>query len=84
MLRQCTDYLWSRLEGQERWEHTSNEQNLLELINTIKSLSHIYDEDTEYHHVAYFTLFCQFMLFWKGDYSNLEYKQIFKEQIEVM
>ena len=24
------------------------------------------------------------MLFWKGDYSNSEYKQRFKEQIEVL
>ena len=47
-------------------------------------MSHKYDEDTEYHHVAYHTLLRKFMLFWKGDYSNSEYKQIFKEQIEVL
>ena len=56
VLGQCTDYLRSRLEGQERWEQTLNKQDLLELINSINSLSHKYDEDTEYHHVAYYTL----------------------------
>ena len=66
----CTDYLRSRLEGQERWEQTSNEQDLLELIKSIKSLSHKYDEDMEYHNVAYHTLLHHFMLFWQGDYSN--------------
>ena len=78
VLRQCTDYLRSRLEGQERWEQTSNEQDLLELIKSIKSLSHKYNEDTEYHHVAYHTLLRHFMMFRQGDYSNLEYKQRFK------
>ena len=52
VLGKCTDYLRSRLEGQERWEQTSNEQDLLELIKSIKYLLHEYDEDTEYHHVA--------------------------------
>ena len=47
VLGQCTDYLQSRLEGQERWEQTSKERDLLELIKSIKSLSHKYDEDTE-------------------------------------
>ena len=46
VLGQCTDYLQSRLEGQERWEQTSNERDLLELIRSIKSLSHKYNEDT--------------------------------------
>ena len=45
---------------------------------------HKYDEDTEYHHVAYHTLLRQFMLFRKGEYSNSEYKQQFKENIEVL
>ena len=40
VLKQCTDYLRSRLEGTESWEQTSNEQDLLELIKSIKSLSH--------------------------------------------
>ena len=52
VLGQCTYYLRSRLEGQERWEQTLNKQDLLELINSIKYLLHEYDEDTEYHHVA--------------------------------
>ena len=47
-------------------------------------MSHKYDEDTEYHHVAYHTLLCRFMLFRQGGYSNLEYKQRFKEQIEAL
>ena len=47
-------------------------------------MSHKYDEDTEYHHVAYHTLLRHFMLFRQGDYSNSEYKQRFKEQIEVL
>ena len=46
VLGQCTDYLRSCLEGQERWEQTSNERDLLELIKSIKSLSHKYDKDT--------------------------------------
>ena len=57
---------------------------MLELINSIMSLSHKYDKDTEYHHVAYQMLLRQLMLFWKGDYSNSEYKQMFKEQIEML
>ena len=61
-----------------------NERDLLELIRSIHSLSHKYDEDTEYHHVAYHTLLRCFMLFRQGDYINLEYKQRFKEQIEVL
>ena len=36
VLRQCKDYLQSRLKGQERWEQTSNEQYLLEIIKSIK------------------------------------------------
>ena len=84
VLGQCTDYLRSCLEGQERWEQTSNERDLLELIRSIKSLLHKYEEDMEYHHVAYHTLLRRFMMFQQGDYSNLEYKQRFKEQIEVL
>ena len=72
------------LEGPERWEKTSNEWDLLKLIKIIKSLLHKYDEDTEYHRVAYHTLLRRFMIFRQGDYSNLKYKQRFKEQMEVM
>ena len=63
VIRKCTDYLQSRLEGQERWEQASNERDLLELIKIIKYLSHKYDEDMEYHHVAYHTLLRRFLLF---------------------
>ena len=56
-----------------------NEWDLLEFIKIVKSLSHKYDKDTEYHHVAYQTLLRQFVLFRQGDYSNLEYIQRFKE-----
>ena len=83
-LGQCNDFLQSRLEGQEKWEKTSNERDLLGLLKSVKSLSHKYDKDTEYHRVAYHTLLRQFMIFWQGDYSNLEYKQRFKEQMEVL
>ena len=44
---------------------------------------HKYDKDTEYHHVAYHTLLCLSMLFRQGYYSNSEYKQRFKDQIEL-
>ena len=84
VLGQCTDYLRSRLKGQERREQTSNEQVLLELIKSINSLLHKYDEDTEYHHIEYHTLIRCFMLFRQGDYSNSEYKQRFKEKIKVL
>ena len=84
VLGQCTDYLQSHLEGQERWEQMPNDRDLLELIRSIKSLFHKYDGNTEYQHVVYHTLLCCFMLFRQGDYSNLEYKQRFKEQIEVL
>ena len=47
-------------------------------------MSHRYDEDTEYHHGEYHTLLCQFMLFRQGNYSNSEYKQRFKEKIELL
>ena len=47
VLGKCTDYLRSHLEGQERWEQTLNEQGLLELIKSIKSLLHRYDKDTK-------------------------------------
>ena len=56
VIGQCTDYLRSRLKGQEKWEATSNERYLLGLLESIKSLSHKHDKDTEYHHVAYHTL----------------------------
>ena len=46
VLRQCMYYLRSRLGGQERWEETSNERDLLGLIKSIKYLSQKYDEDT--------------------------------------
>ena len=84
VLEQCTDHPRSRLEVQERWEEISNEQELIGLIKIIKSLSQKYDKNTEYHHVAYHMLLCQFMLFRQGDYSNSEYKQWFKEQMEVL
>ena len=47
-------------------------------------MSHKYDEDTEYHHVAHHTLLRRFMLFRQWDYSKSEYKQHFKEQINVL
>ena len=78
VLGQCTDYLRSHFEGQERWEQTSNEWDLLELIRSIKSLLHKYNKDTEYHHVACHTLLRRFMLFRQGGYSNSEYKQRFE------
>ena len=46
VIGQCTNYLRSRLEGQEKWEMMSNERNLLELLKIVKSLLHRYDEDT--------------------------------------
>ena len=63
VLGQCTDNLRLHLKGQERWEQTSNERDLLELIKSIKSLLHKYDEDTEYHHIAYHTLLYRLILF---------------------
>ena len=70
VLGQCTNYLKSRLEGQEKWETTSNKWELLELLKIVKSLSHKYEKDTEYHHVVYHTLLRCFMIFHQGDYSN--------------
>ena len=64
------DYLRSGLKGQEKWETTSNEWELLGILKSVKSLSHKYDEDTEYHHVSYNTLLRRFVLFWQGYYSN--------------
>ena len=84
VLGKYMDYLRSRLEGQERWEQTSNERDLLKLIKIIKSLLHKYNEETVYHHVAHHTILRRFMLFRKGDYSNLELKKRFKEQIGVL
>ena len=66
VLGKCTDYLRLCIEGQKRWEEMSNDWDLIGLIKIIKSLSHKYDEETEYHHVAYNTLICQFMLFRQG------------------
>ena len=51
-----------------------NKQDLLGLIKSIKSVSHKYDKEMEYHHVAYRMLLRQFMIFRQGDYSNSEYK----------
>ena len=84
VLGQCTNYLRSRIEGQEKTDRTSNEQDLLELLKRIKSLSYKYDEDTEYHHAAYHIILCCFKLFRQGEYRNLEYKQRFKEQNEML
>ena len=56
----------------------------MELIKSIKSLSHKYDKKTEYQHVAYHTLLCHFMIFRQGGYRNSELKQRFKEQIMVL
>ena len=47
VLGQCTDYLRLRLEGQDIWEATLNEWDLLGILKSIKSLSLKYDEDTE-------------------------------------
>ena len=63
VIGQCTYYLRSRLKEQDKWETTSNEQDLLGILKSVNSLSQIYNEDIEYYHVAYHTLFCRFMLF---------------------
>ena len=63
VIGQCIEYLRSQLEGQKKWETTSNERDLLNLLKSVKSLSHKYNEDTEDHHVAYYTLLRRFMLF---------------------
>ena len=84
VLGQCADYLHSRLEVQEKWERTFNERNLIKLLKSVKSLSQKYDEDRDYHHVAYHTLLRCFMLFYQVDSSNLEYKQQFKEQTKLL
>ena len=47
VLGQCTDYLRSRLEGQDRREATLDEWDLIGILKIIKSLSQKYDEDTE-------------------------------------
>ena len=62
----------------------AGEGELLRLIKSVKYLSHKYDKDTKYQHVAYHTLLRHFMLFQQGDCINLDYKQIFKKQIEVL
>ena len=84
VLGQCTEYLWSRLKVQEKWEAALNNQDLLGLLKIIKFLLQKYNEGTEYHHVAYHTLLHQFMLLRQGDNSNSEYKQRFKDNIEVL
>ena len=56
VLGQLIDYLRSRLEARDEWEVTSNERYLLALNKSIMLLLHKYDEDTEYHHIAYHTL----------------------------
>ena len=63
VIGQCNDYLQSRLENKEKWETTLNEKDLLGILKIVKSLSHKYDEGTEYHHVSYHTLLRRFMLF---------------------
>ena len=84
LLGQCTNYLRSRLKGQEKWETNSNEQDLLKLLKSVKSLLQNYDKDTEYHHVACHTLLHCFVIFCQEDSRNSEYKQRFKEQIRVL
>ena len=44
VLGKCTNYIFSREEGQEKWEMTSNEKELLELLKSVKSLLQKYDE----------------------------------------
>ena len=63
VIGQCTNYMWSHLKGQEKWQTTSNERDLLGLLKSVNSLSRKYNKDTEYHHVVYHTLLCCFMLF---------------------
>ena len=46
VLGQCTNCLRSQLDVQEKWERTSNKRDPLELLKSIKSLSHKYDKDT--------------------------------------
>ena len=58
VIRKCTNYLRLSLKGQGRYGATSNEWYFLGILKSIKSLSHKYDEDTKYHHVAYHTLLC--------------------------
>ena len=66
VLIQCTNYLQSRPEGQEKWERTSNERDLIKLLRIIEYLSQKYDKDTEYHHVAYHPILHRFMLSRQG------------------
>ena len=40
VLGQCTNYMRSRLKGQEKWETMSNEWDLLGLLKSVKSLLH--------------------------------------------
>ena len=78
VLWQCIDYPRSQIEGQEKWETTSNEKDPLKLLKSVKSLLHKYDEKTDYHHMAYHTLLRRFMLFCQGNSINLENKQRLK------
>ena len=63
VLVQCTNYLRSRLKGQEKWEAASNERDLLGLLKSIKSLFYKYHKDAEYNHVSYHMVLRRFMLF---------------------
>ena len=83
VLRKCKDYLQSRIKGQDKWETMPNERDLLRLLKSVKSLSHKYNKDTEYHHVVYHTLLSRLLIFRQWDYSNSDYKRRFKEQIKV-
>ena len=56
VLRQCTKYLRSKLEIQEKWETISNERNILALVSSVKSLIHKFAKETVFNHVAYHTL----------------------------
>ena len=46
VLGHCTYYMRSCLEGQEKWETTLNERDLIGPLKIVKSLLHKYDEDT--------------------------------------
>ena len=40
VIGQCTNYLGSRIKVQVQWETTYNEQDLLNLLKSVKSLLH--------------------------------------------
>ena len=50
----------------------------------MKFMDHTYNEDTDFHHVDYCTLFHSFVLFRQGNSSNSEYKQKFIEKLEII